>query len=82
MSTKARVLLCVSCAVVGAIEAPRAIQVLSEDLAGPYPRVELASADRASPAVMVFTDPAPEEVAEDLDALHADIELLARGDER
>jgi hypothetical protein len=36
MSARIRLFLCLACVVVGAIEAPRAMHVLAEDLGGPY----------------------------------------------
>jgi hypothetical protein len=78
MNTRARLFLCAACAIIGAIEAPRAMHVLGEDLAGPYEHLDPASTVRPTPAVLAWTDPA----LEDADADDIDGVLFARGEER
>jgi hypothetical protein len=77
--SSSRWFLCVTCAIVGAIEAPRAFSVIAEDLAGPYERLDpMVSGGAAAPAVLAWTDPG----MEDSDAIDADATLFARIDER
>jgi hypothetical protein len=49
MKSSSRWILCFACVIVGALEAPRALRVLSEDLRGPYQRGTSAQAVVAGP---------------------------------
>jgi hypothetical protein len=70
MRSTSRWALCLACALVGALEAPRALHVLSEDLRGPYPRGTPASIGAAR-SVAGRNDAVGRERAEgNKDALH------------
>jgi hypothetical protein len=47
MKLSSRSILIVACALVGALEAPRALRVLAEDVRGPYQRTTNALSGRA-----------------------------------
>lgn len=47
MKSTSRVLLILACALVGALEAPRALRVLAEDVRGPYQRTATTVSGRA-----------------------------------
>jgi hypothetical protein len=50
MKSPGRLLLILSCALVGALEAPRALRVLAEDVRGPYQRTTSFLSGRADVA--------------------------------
>jgi hypothetical protein len=95
MNGAPRLFLCLACVLVGAVEAPRAMHVLAEDLRGPYECIEsatsVATEGNSVPAGRgsgVAAKRAPAVLAwtdpsqGDADAYDSEAALVARGSQR